>query len=103
MRGLLGRDTPDRDEALLILDCRSVHTIGMRFTIRVAFLDARFRVIEEIRMQPNRICRPRLRARHVLEVADQETKVGPLVPTGSHSDPRHSSTVVVPPAQSPPQ
>ncbi|HVX16402.1 MAG TPA: DUF192 domain-containing protein [Acidimicrobiales bacterium] len=37
-RGLLGRD--GIDGALLIERCRSVHTIGMRFPIDVAFLDA---------------------------------------------------------------
>ena len=40
MRGLLGRSGLAPDEALLLPDCRSVHTVGMRFAIRVAFLDA---------------------------------------------------------------
>ena len=38
------RDLP-AGHALLIPDCRSVHTFGMRFPIDVAFLDADGRVI----------------------------------------------------------
>ena len=36
-RGLLGRD--DLDGALVIENCRWIHTIGMRFPIDVAYLD----------------------------------------------------------------
>jgi uncharacterized membrane protein (UPF0127 family) len=38
--GLLGRSTLDSDEGLLLAPCNAVHTIGMRFPIDVAFLDA---------------------------------------------------------------
>jgi uncharacterized membrane protein (UPF0127 family) len=38
------RDLPS-GHALLIADCRSVHTFGMRFAIDIAFLDERGRAI----------------------------------------------------------
>jgi uncharacterized membrane protein (UPF0127 family) len=39
----------------------------MRFPIAVVYLDMRLRVVEVVRMKPNRLGRPRIRARHVLE------------------------------------
>jgi len=39
MRGLLGRPSLGRDQALLLESTRSVHTLGMGFPIRVALLD----------------------------------------------------------------
>ena len=66
MRGLLGRD--GIDGALLLPHCRSVHTLGMRFTIDVAFLDRHGRVVGlKAPMRRWRIGRMRLRARQVLE------------------------------------
>jgi uncharacterized membrane protein (UPF0127 family) len=64
-RGLRGR-TLDRDQAMLLERCHSVHTIGMSSPITVAFLDASWRVIRVARTPAGRIvfCR---RARHVLE------------------------------------
>lgn len=64
-RGLLGRDGVAG--ALLLTPASSVHTIGMRFPIDVAYLDRRLRVLAVRTMPPGRIGRPRLRARHVLE------------------------------------
>jgi hypothetical protein len=64
-RGLLGRD--GIDGALLLHPARSVHTIGMRFPIDVAFCDADFVVITTRRLQRHRICLPRVRARSVVE------------------------------------
>lgn len=64
-RGLLGRT--DITGALLIEPCRSVHTIGMRFAIDVAYLDRHRQVLDIVTMPPNRIGKPRLSARSVLE------------------------------------
>lgn len=64
-RGLLGRDGVEG--ALLIKPARSVHTIGMRFPIDVAFCDRDMTVIGTVTMARYRIGRPRLRARCVLE------------------------------------
>jgi uncharacterized protein len=65
LRGLLGRD--GIDGAILLRPARSVHTLCMRFPIDVAFCDADLRVIKVVTMAPNRIGRPVLRARVVIE------------------------------------
>jgi uncharacterized protein len=51
---------------MLFERCRSVHTVGMRVAITVAFIDRSWRVVRVVRASPGRIlvC---LRARHVLE------------------------------------
>ena len=64
-RGLLGRDGVDG--ALLLRPARSVHTVGMRFCIDVAHLDASLRVIRMKRMSRHRIGLPVRGARAVLE------------------------------------
>lgn len=64
-RGLLGRD--GIEGALLLSPASSVHTVGMRFAIDVAYCDARMKVLDTVMMRPNRIGRPRLRSRHVIE------------------------------------
>ena len=77
MRGLLDRSELGRDEALLLEGARSVHTIGMRFPIAVAYLDGHLCVLEVRAVPPNRVLRPRLRARHVLECScDAELRAG---------------------------
>lgn len=47
-RGLLGRPPLSHGEGLLLLDCASVHTVGMGYPIDVAFLDAEGRVVRSI-------------------------------------------------------
>lgn len=64
-KGLLGRD--DFDGALLLRPCRSVHTFRMRFPIDVAFVDADLRVLRVEQLAPNRIARPCMAARAVIE------------------------------------
>jgi uncharacterized protein len=39
LRGLLGRPALPPGRGLLIAPCRGIHTIGMRYSIDVAFLD----------------------------------------------------------------
>lgn len=43
--GLMGRKQMPPDEALLLLDCSSVHTFFMRFPIDIAYLDRGMRVL----------------------------------------------------------
>jgi uncharacterized protein len=64
-RGLLGRD--GIDGALLLQPCRSVHTLGMRFPIDVAWCDRDLVVLRTARMSRHRMSRPVLRARAVVE------------------------------------
>ncbi|MGH9102082.1 MAG: DUF192 domain-containing protein [Acidimicrobiales bacterium] len=65
VRGLLGRD--GIEGALLLRPARSVHTLGMRFAIDVAYCDADMVVVCTVPMAPWRMGRPRLRVRCVLE------------------------------------
>ncbi|MEV4684774.1 DUF192 domain-containing protein [Streptomyces kurssanovii] len=64
-RGLLGRD--GIEGAMLLTPCGSVHSLGMRFPIDVAYLDRDLRVLTVRTMRPGRVGLPRPRARHVLE------------------------------------
>lgn len=64
-KGLLGRD--GLDGAMVIDPCRWVHTIGMRFPIDVAFLDADGLVIRTVQMPRRRLGMPVIRARSVIE------------------------------------
>ncbi|MED7821127.1 DUF192 domain-containing protein [Streptomyces chiangmaiensis] len=64
-RGLLGR--AGIEGALLLSPASAVHTLGMRFAIDIAYLDAALRVVAVRTMRPGRLGLPRLRARHVLE------------------------------------
>lgn len=64
-RGLLGRDGVDG--ALLLRPARSVHTIGMRFPIDVAFCDRELVVLRTATLSRNRVTLPVLRADCVLE------------------------------------
>lgn len=63
--GLLGRDKIEG--AMLLRPARSVHSIGMRFDLDIAFLDANGVVIRTLRLHRNRITPPVWRARSVLE------------------------------------
>jgi uncharacterized membrane protein (UPF0127 family) len=65
MRGLLGRD--GIEGALLLEPARSVHTLGMRFPLDVAFCDAQMVVLRVVRMPRHRVSRPMLQARAVIE------------------------------------
>jgi uncharacterized protein len=65
MQGLLGRDGVEG--ALLLEPARSVHTIGMRFALDVAFCDADLTVVKVVRMPRYRMSLPVLRARCVIE------------------------------------
>ena len=66
-RGLLGRD--GIDGALVLTPCRGVHTLGMKFPIDVAFLDADGFVIKIAHMRRYRIGLPVWNSRTVIEGA----------------------------------
>ena len=66
-RGLLGRTSVDG--ALLIRPCRSVHTVGMRFPIDVAFCSDDLEVLGVCTMRRWRVGAPRLRSRAVIEAS----------------------------------
>jgi uncharacterized membrane protein (UPF0127 family) len=64
-RGLLGRERIEG--ALVLRPCRSVHTVGMRFPIDVAFCTRDLTVLRTVSLRPNRVTRPSLRACCVIE------------------------------------
>lgn len=66
-RGLLGRD--GIEGAIWLPGTRSVHTIGMRFAIDVAFCDGDLAVVRVVTLRPNRVTRPMLRCRSVVETS----------------------------------
>ncbi len=52
MRGLLGRPPLRNGQGLLIDPCPSVHTFGMSYSLDLAFLDSRWRVLKLVRELP---------------------------------------------------
>jgi len=70
-RGLLGRDGVDGldglEGALLLPHTRSVHSLGMRFPIDVAYCDGDLTVIRTFRLAPHRLARPSAGVRQVIE------------------------------------
>lgn len=64
-RGLLGRD--GIEGCFVIERCRWIHTIGMRFPIDVAFVDAEGSVLKTMRMSRHRMGVPVRGARTVIE------------------------------------
>ncbi|MBA3655098.1 MAG: DUF192 domain-containing protein [Actinobacteria bacterium] len=67
VKGLLGRD--GIDGALLIKPARSVHTVGMRFPIDVAFCSRDLAVVATKTMRRYRVGLPRPKAHCVIEAA----------------------------------
>lgn len=69
LRGLLARPPIRQGQGLLLLECGSVHTIGMGYPIDVAFLDPDGRIVRCIpRMGPWRVGRGGTEAVHALEL-----------------------------------
>lgn len=67
LRGLLGRT--EFEGAFLITPASSVHTLGMKFPIDVAFIDNDMLVLDSITMVPNRLSRPRRHSRMIIEAS----------------------------------
>jgi uncharacterized membrane protein (UPF0127 family) len=67
-RGLLGRD--GIEGALVLRNCRWVHTLGMRFALDVAYLDESGIVVKTVHMRRHRVGAPVWRARTVVEAQE---------------------------------
>lgn len=52
LKGLLGVDSLAEDEGIIIKPCNSIHTMGMKFNIDVAFIDKNNKVIHIINEMP---------------------------------------------------
>lgn len=86
-RGLLGRS--DLEGALVIRPCRGVHTLGMKFPIDVAFLDADGVVMKTLQMPRHRLGMPVPKARLVIEAkagafARWNLRVGDVIEVRDH-------------------
>jgi uncharacterized membrane protein (UPF0127 family) len=66
-KGLLGR--ADYEGALVLPRTRSVHTVGMRFPIDVAFCDKEMVVVGVTTLRPWRMSLPRRGGRSVVEAS----------------------------------
>lgn len=64
-KGLLGRD--GIEGAMLLTPARSVHSLGMRFPLDVAWCDRELMVLRVARLGRHRMTRPVARAHGVLE------------------------------------
>ena len=64
-RGMLGQKHPEF--ALVLPNCRWVHTIGMRCALDVAYLDDEARVMKVQQLNPMRLPMPVLAAHSVVE------------------------------------
>lgn len=77
LRGLLGRPRLGDSEALLLEPCRSVHCLGMRYPLDIAYIDRQGRICKLVYgLKPGRFSAS-MEAHATLEMAD-----GVLVATG---------------------
>ena len=68
-RGLLARPRLQAGQGMLLIDCASVHTAGMRYAIDVAFLDEDGLVVRTVAaLAPWRVGLGGPHARHALEL-----------------------------------
>lgn len=68
--GLLGRKRLAMDEAMMLIGCSYIHTIGMKFTIDAVFLDAEMVIVDLVRsLKPLRLSGSR-RGLHTLELSE---------------------------------
>ena len=82
--GLLNRASLEEDEGLLIVPCASIHTLAMRFTIDLVFIDKKNKVLGvDESVPPNRFRVAPKGTCAVLELAD-----GNVSQTGIHLDDR---------------
>jgi len=87
MKGLIGRNAQDfsRGKGLLLCSCEGIHTIGMSFTIDVAYLDSDRRVVHMYNnLSPFRVGKIKRNVKSVLELpagvlSDSQTQVGDLL------------------------
>lgn len=69
LKGLLGKKELQEGEGLIISPCNMVHSIGMRMTIDVLFLNKAHEVVYYMdRMPPNRFSPHVKEARYVIEL-----------------------------------
>ncbi len=71
MRGLLGRTGLEKDHALYIKPCNSIHTFFMRFELDLIFLDKNLKVVRIVRnVAPNKMV---MGGKHAASVIEMES------------------------------
>ena len=84
-KGLMFTSKKDSVSGFLIPNCNWIHTLFMRYPIDVVYLDSNYKVLDvEKYVKPWRMCLPRLKAKHVLElspglVADNSFSTGEVL------------------------
>jgi len=79
--GLMGRKSIPSEEALLFPRCNSIHTFFMRFPIDVIFVSKDGTVVDVIeKMKAWRMCLPRGKASHTLEMRGDRARELGIVP-----------------------
>lgn len=103
-RGLLGQKDPEF--AMVLPNCKWIHTIGMKCALDIAYLDDESRVMKVQRVSPMRLPLPVLAARSVVEARAGSferwgVRIGDIVEVRRVSDaPATSRRVSDPPAES---
>lgn len=73
LKGLLGKKGLDKGQGLVIRPCNSVHTIGMKFSIDLAFVNEDNQVIHIIQdLKPGKLSPIIKGSKFVIEVASGE-------------------------------
>lgn len=80
LRGLLHRRILDHQEGLLLFPCDQVHSLGMRMTIDIIFLDKSLNILKIETLVPGRITARVAKSYSVLEVACGEAATRGLRP-----------------------
>ena len=88
-RGLIGRE--GIEGAMLITPARSVHTVGMKFEIDVALLDAEHQVLKVLTMKRRRVSLPMRGCASILEAEAGVFRTWNLQP-GDELEIRHASS-----------
>jgi len=81
MVGLLGRDGLQPGSAMLLRPCGSIHTVGMRFSLDVIFVDSDMRVTKVVRgLKPGRLCLGGRGAKAAIEMESGSLELTGIVP-----------------------
>lgn len=68
--GLMGCKSLDEGEGIWLDDCWGIHTIGMKFSIDILFLNGELRITGmERNVKPGRLAVSQSQARHIIELA----------------------------------
>lgn len=85
LKGLLGKKSLEKDQGLILRPCNSVHTVGMKFSIDVVFVNKDNKVLHIIKnMKPYKFSPIIKKASYVIEtsrgtISDENLEVGDII------------------------